>query len=50
MEEAREAVADLLRLDPNYRIKKHVAMFAPYREQAHNDFLWDSLRLAGLPD
>jgi adenylate cyclase len=50
MDEAREAVADLLRLDPNYRIKKHVAMFAPYREQAHNDFLWRSLRLAGLPD
>jgi adenylate cyclase len=49
MEESRKAVADLLRLDPNYRIKKHVAVFAPYREQAHNDFLWQSLRLAGLP-
>jgi hypothetical protein len=50
MEDARRAVADLLRLDPDYRIRKHVAMFAPYREKAHNDVLWDSLRKAGLPD
>jgi adenylate cyclase len=50
MDEARKAVGELLRLDPAHRIQHHIAMFAPFREQAHNEHLWEGLRMAGLPD
>jgi adenylate cyclase len=50
MEEARQAVGELLRLDPAHRIRHHIALFAPYRKQEHNEHLWDGLRMAGLPD
>ena len=50
MDEARKSVGELLRLDPAHRIQHHIAMFAPYREQAHNDHFWEGLRMAGLPD
>lgn len=50
MDEARKAVAELLRLDPEYCIHHHVRLFAPHREQAHNEYLWEGLRLAGLPE
>ena len=50
MDEARKSVSELLRLDPAHRIQHHIAMFAPYREQAHNEHFWEGLRMAGLPD
>jgi TolB-like protein/lipopolysaccharide biosynthesis regulator YciM len=50
MDEARQAVGQLLRLDPGHRIQVHVRAFASYREQAHNELFWEELRMAGLPD
>jgi TolB-like protein/Tfp pilus assembly protein PilF len=50
MDEARAEIAELTRMDPSHRIRHHVRLLAPYRMPAHNEFLWEGLRMAGLPD
>jgi adenylate cyclase len=48
--EARAAISDLLAIDPGHCISHHIRLLSPYREQSHNEHLWEGLRTASLPD
>jgi hypothetical protein len=47
--EAKGAVADLRRNNPNFRVS-HVQNFLMLRDQGYVDTIAESLRKAGLPD
>ncbi len=49
-DEAEREVAELLALNPDERIGCHVRQHSPFRLAAHNELLWEGLRIAGLRD
>jgi adenylate cyclase len=49
-EEARAEAAEVLRIDPHYRIGKTQKKLSPFKSSEHEQHLFDGLRKAGLPE